>query len=65
MLAGITIYLSLVHLMAGPGSPTELHGRRTSFIQGVLTVPPNDIILAGATIQKHSSLIVSNKGQHR
>lgn len=34
--------------MEGVGSPTELQGRRTSFIQGVVTVPPNDKILAGA-----------------
>lgn len=31
----------------GAGSPTELHGRRTSFIQGVVTMPPKDRILAG------------------
>ena len=30
------------------GSPTELQGSRTSFIQGVVTVPPNERILAGA-----------------
>lgn len=41
-------YLSLVHFTAGRGSPTELHGSRTSFIQGVVTVPPNEMILAGA-----------------
>lgn len=40
--------LSLVHLMVGVGSPTELQGSRTSFIQGVVTVPPKDRILAGA-----------------
>lgn len=34
--------------MVGVGSPTELQGSRTSFIQGVVTVPPNDRILAGA-----------------
>lgn len=39
--------LSLVHLIVGVGSPTELQGRRTSFIQGVVTVPPKDRILAG------------------
>lgn len=39
--------LSLVHLIVGAGSPTELQGRRTSFIQGVVTVPPKDKILAG------------------
>lgn len=39
--------LSLVHLIVGAGSPTELQGRRTSFIQGVVTVPPKDRILAG------------------
>lgn len=39
--------LSLVHLIVGVGSPTELQGRRTSFIQGVVTFPPNDRILAG------------------
>lgn len=41
-------HLSLVHFIVGVGSPTELHGNRTSFIQGVVTVPPNDKILAGA-----------------
>lgn len=41
-------YLSLVHLMAGTGSPTELHGSLTSFIHGVVTVPPKEMILAGA-----------------
>lgn len=41
-------HLSLVHFMEGVGSPTELQGRRTSFIQGVVTVPPKDMILAGA-----------------
>lgn len=40
-------YLSLVHLIVGAGSPTELQGRRTSFIHGVVTVPPKDRILAG------------------
>lgn len=34
--------------MVGVGSPTELQGSRTSFIQGVVTVPPNERILAGA-----------------
>lgn len=34
--------------MVGVGSPTELHGSRTSFIHGVVTVPPKDRILAGA-----------------
>lgn len=42
-------YLSLVHFTVGAGSPTELHGSRTSFIQGVVTVPPNEMIFAGAT----------------
>lgn len=41
------IYLSFVHLIVGAGSPTELQGRRTSFIHGVVTVPPKDRILAG------------------
>lgn len=41
-------HLSLVHFMVGVGSPTELQGNRTSFIHGVVTVPPNDRILAGA-----------------
>lgn len=45
------IYLSLVHFIVGAGSPTELQGRRTSFIHGVVTVPPKDRILAG-TAQK-------------
>lgn len=39
--------LSLVHLIVGAGSPTELQGKRTSFIQGVVTVPPKDRIFAG------------------
>lgn len=43
-----TQYLSFVHLMAGTGSPTELQGSLTSFIQGVVTVPPKEMILAGA-----------------
>lgn len=34
--------------MAGTGSPTELHGSLTSFIHGVVTVPPKEMILAGA-----------------
>lgn len=41
-------HLSLVHFMVGVGSPTEPQGSRTSFIQGVVTVPPNERILAGA-----------------
>lgn len=45
--------LSLVHLIVGAGSPTELQGRRTSFIQGVVTVPPKDRILAGTAHIKH------------
>lgn len=50
------VYLSLVHLMVGVGSPTELQGRRTSFIHGVVTVPPKDKILAGtAHIKKIKS----------
>lgn len=44
----IVTHLSLVHLIVGVGSPTELHGSRTSFIHGVVTVPPKDSILAGA-----------------
>lgn len=44
--------LSLVHLIVGAGSPTELQGRRTSFIQGVVTVPPKDRILAGTAHTK-------------
>lgn len=46
-LFGGVIYLSLVHLIVGAGSPTELQGRRTSFIHGVVTVPPKDRIFAG------------------
>ena len=46
--SGLDSHLSLVHFMVGVGSPTELQGSRTSFIQGVVTVPPNDRILAGA-----------------
>lgn len=42
-------HLSFVHFMEGVGSPTELQGRRTSFIQGVVTVPPNERIFAGAS----------------
>lgn len=38
----------MVHFIVGVGSPTELQGSRTSFIQGVVTVPPNERILAGA-----------------
>lgn len=41
-------HLSLVHFIVGVGSPTELHGSLTSFIQGVVTVPPKDRIFAGA-----------------
>lgn len=41
-------HLSFVHFIVGVGSPTELHGSRTSFIQGVVTVPPNERIFAGA-----------------
>lgn len=41
-------YLSLVHFTAGAGSPTELQGSRTSFNQGVVTVPPKEMIFAGA-----------------
>lgn len=36
------------HLMVGRGSPTALHGRMMSFIQGVVTVPLKVRILAGA-----------------
>lgn len=49
-------HLSLVHFMVGAGSPTELQGRRTSFIQGVVTVPPKDRILAG-TVHKQVKVI--------
>lgn len=45
--------LSLVHFIVGAGSPTELQGRRTSFFQGVVTVPPKDRILAGTAHGKH------------
>lgn len=38
----------MVHFIVGVGSPTELQGSRTSFIQGVVTVPPNERIFAGA-----------------
>lgn len=44
--------LSLVHLIVGAGSPTELQGKRTSFIHGVVTVPPKDRILAGTANTK-------------
>lgn len=47
-------HLSLVHFMVGVGSPTELQGSRTSFIQGVVTVPPNERILAGAATRKEA-----------
>lgn len=45
---GARAHLSLVHFTAGAGSPTALHGSRTSFIQGVVTVPPKEMIFAGA-----------------
>lgn len=41
-------YFPLSHLMVGGGSPTALHGNTMSFIQGVVTVPLNVRILAGA-----------------
>lgn len=47
--------LSLVHLMVGVGSPTELQGSRTSFIQGVVTVPLKDRILAGTGNREEGS----------
>lgn len=53
-------YLSLVHLMAGTGSPTELQGSRTSFIQGVVTVPPKEMILAGAGGNEKVSLVCND-----
>lgn len=49
-------YLSLVHFIVGAGSPTELQGRRTSFIHGVVTVPPKDRILAG-TAQRYLNVL--------
>lgn len=45
----IDSHLSLVHFIVGVGSPTELQDSRTSFIQGVVTVPPNERIFAGAS----------------
>ena len=48
ILEGSRTYLSLVHFTAGAGSPTELQGSRTSLIQGVVTVPPKEMIFAGA-----------------
>lgn len=47
--SAVPTHLSLVHFTAGAGSPTELQGSWTSFIQGVVTVPPNEMIFAGAT----------------
>lgn len=45
-------HLPLIHLIVGGWSPTALHGRRMSFIQGVVTVPLKVRILAGAkTVQ--------------
>lgn len=41
-------YFPLSHLMVGGGSPTALHGKTMSFIQGVVTVPLKVRILAGA-----------------
>lgn len=41
-------YLSFIHLTVGAGSPTALQGRIISFIHGVVTVPLNVKILAGA-----------------
>lgn len=50
-------HLSLVHFIAGVGSPTELQGSRTSFIQGVVTVPPKERILAGADGEQETNVI--------
>ncbi len=41
-------YFPFSHLMVGGGSPTALHGKTMSFIQGVVTVPLKVRILAGA-----------------
>lgn len=41
-------YFPFSHLMVGGGSPTALQGRTMSLIQGVVTVPLNVRILAGA-----------------
>lgn len=41
--------------MVGVGSPTELQGSRTSFIQGVVTVPLKDRILAGTGNREEGS----------
>lgn len=45
-------YLSFIHLTVGAGSPTALQGRTISFIQGVVTVPLNVKILAGAEYKR-------------
>lgn len=45
-------YLSFIHFTAGDGSPTALHGKTMSFIHGVVTVPLNVRIRAGATTSK-------------
>jgi hypothetical protein len=45
-------YLSFIHFTAGDGSPTALQGKTMSFIHGVVTVPLNVRIRAGATTPK-------------
>lgn len=49
-------YLSFIHLTVGAGSPTALQGRTMSFIQGVVTVPLNVRILAGAGGREQEAL---------
>lgn len=49
-------YLSFIHLTVGAGSPTALQGRTISFIQGVVTVPLNVKILAGAEQERERKM---------
>lgn len=51
-------HLPLIHLIVGGGSPTALHGRTMSFIQGVVTVPLKVRILAGAKNSANNLLLV-------
>lgn len=50
-------HLPLSHLIVGGSSPTALHGRTISFIQGVVTVPLKVRILAGAKIRAKNLLL--------
>lgn len=51
-------HLPLIHLIVGGSSPTALHGRTMSFIQGVVTVPLKVRILAGAKTNAKDPLLV-------